>query len=875
MSFPWRLTVVTCFCVSATLVGAQQLPTTEQARRLLVTRPDLVAQLRREIGASGLTPDQIRARLRAAGYPEDILDGVLSPPRGAGDSLATSLPTSEMLDAVAALGIVDSIDTSALRAELRRRSALPRPSDRRARRIIGSDSSQLADSLRSVEPDSVEMQTVVDSLGRVVTVPRPVRPKPVLRTADDSGFTVFGLRVFENSTSQFDANAAGPVDPSYRLGPGDQLVLIITGDAERSQVLDVTREGFIVVQGVGQLPVSGLTLAQLDELLFQRLRRVYSGLGRGMDGSSHFSINVARLRSNQVFVLGDVAEPGSYRVSSAGSALTALYAAGGPTSSGSMRRIEIRRGGRLVDSLDLYDYLLRADGSRDARLQNGDVVFVPVHGPRVRIFGEVVRPATYELRAGETLHDALQSAGGVTPEAVRRRIQVSRILPSDARDGSDRARVVLEVSASGAGAADSAPRIPLEAGDVVFVRGVNERVARRLSVAGSVWSPGEIGFSDGMRLSDAIRFAGGLKPDAVRSHVLVSRLRAGDSARVQLRGSLGESGGGGDLALREDDEVRVFAVGELRDVEFVAVTGAVRRPGRYAFREGMTLRDLVLLAGGLAPQAWLDQAEIARLPRERTPGQLATTQRVALDSSYLFVRDNTGRVTSPPGPAAPPGGRSGDVVLSPFDNVVIFPQPEWEAPRHVTVTGEVLHPGTFTLARKDERLVELLRRAGGVTPAAAPNGISFHRAQGRLGRVGVDLREAYAAPNGPADLLLQDGDSIDIPAASGIVEVQGAVNAPRGVNWVRGEGLDYYLRAAGGLARNADRARIYVTQPDGRVESRVVRRFLPDASPTPRAGGVIVVGQLANADKVDWFPRLGVIAQIVGSIVTIVAITKR
>ena len=560
-------------------------------------------------------------------------------------------------------------------------------------------------------------------------------------------------------------------------------------------------------------------------------------------------------------------------MSSAGTALSALYAAGGPTANGSMRRVEIRRGGKLVDSLDLYDYFLRADGSHDPRLQSGDVVFVPVHGARVRVHGEIIRPATYELRPGETLADLLRSAGGFTAEAARRRVQISRILPPGLRDTTDRARVVIDIS-SDQFASGTGPRYPLEPGDVVHVFAISDRVSRHVAVIGDVWTPGSVGYTPGMRLSEALRVAGGIKPDAYLGEVLVSRLRSADSARIQLRSAFADTTGRltDDISLRDDDEIRVFSVMEFRTVEYVAITGAVHRPGRLRFREGMTLRDVVALAGGLTESASLANAEIARLPISREGGRLAVTQRVPLDSSYLLVRDQNRMVTQP-GVVRP--SSSPDVVLMPFDNVLILTQPDWEAPRRVTLTGEIRSPGTYTLTNKQDKLADVLQRAGGLTQTANPDGIVFYRHQGRLGRVGVDLARVLRDPGYRDNLILQDGDSIRIPPYSGIVEVQGAVNAPRGVAYVPGEDLNYYVRAAGGPSRTADASRAYVTQPDGSVESLVDRLLRPDIVPVPRPGSTVVVTEKDPNDKVDYIARIGLIAQVLGTRVTLYAVVHK
>lgn len=852
---------------------AQQLPTPDQAQRLLQTRPDLVAQLRQEIAASGLTPDQIRARLRAAGYPENLLDAYVGPSSsGAGrDSLSGVMPSETVLDAVAALGLTDSVSTTELRNTLRRRRAQDSPDTTlRARRdrTLDPDSLIMLDSLGAL--DSLELRAMYDSLGRVVYVPRNRSQLTRQRAAmvrPDTGATIFGLNVFAATTTQFDPNLSGPVDANYRLGPGDRLVLIITGDAERSYTLDVTREGFIVIPGVGQIPVANLTLGQLDDMLYPRLGKVFSGLNRGANATTHFYVNVAKLHSNQIFVLGDVDQPGSYRISSAGTALTALYAAGGPTKNGSFRTIEIRRAGKSVDTLDLYDYLLRADASHDSRLQSGDVIFVPVHGPRVRIYGEIVRPATYELKRGETLSDLLKQAGGFTADAARRRVQIARVLPPRDRDVStDRARVLIDISSAefttGAG-----PNYPLEAGDVVQVFAVSGIVSRRVSIRGDVFTPGFIGFTAGMKLSDALRTAGGIKPDAYQGEVLVSRLRQSDSIRTELHTAFQDSTGRplDDMLLREDDEIRVFSVTSMRPAQFVAIAGAVRHAGRFTYHEGMTLRDLVLLSGGLTERAEVQNAEIARRPASREGGQLAVTVRVNLDSSYLVLRARDGAARGP----------AGEIPLQSFDNVLILAQPEWSDSRRVVITGEVRFPGTYTLLSKGERISDVIQRAGGPTRAAYRAGIGFYRKEGRVGRIGVDLPQILRDPNHRDNLILQEGDSLDIPSFTGIVQVQGAVNSPRGVAYVPGKNLKFYIRAAGGTSKTGDEEHSYVTQSDGKAESFVYHPLWASDIPEPTPGSTVFVPEKEVKNSVDNVAKLGIIAQVIGSLVTIIAILHK
>lgn len=812
--------------------------------------PSTVAtRARAWLDASGLTASQVRARLAAAGYPADLLDDYLA------DRPATERgPTDAVLGALRALGFADG--------------------------------------------DLVPGDTVPGVPGSFRTDLAPERQGP----------RVFGLDLFRRVTTQFQPSLAGPVDETYRLGPGDVLVLILTGDVETAHTLEVTREGFIVIPQVGQLHVSGLTLAQLETLLYSRLGRVYSGVRRGADATTRFQVTVSRLRTVQVYVIGDVVRPGAYQVASVATVLTALYLAGGPTDRGSLRRVLLRRGARTVDSLDVYDYLLRGDATRDRRLETGDVVFVPVREMHVEVAGAVTRPAIYELRAGETLRDLIAAAGGFEATALRRRLQIDRILPPAERGEGGRDRVLLDITADQLG--DSLPpAVPLAAGDRVTVFAVAGRRRSSVTVRGNVWNEGPVGHTPGMRLGEAIRLAGGPKPDVYLGQILISRLNP-DSTRVQLRSAFRDSTGvvAPDLVLAEDDDIQVFSRTSFRPERYVVVTGAVRRPGRLRFREGMTLRDAVLEASGLTEDAWLNEAEIARLPLDRTAGTLAETLRVPLDSTYLFDRGPDGRYLGPPGAPATARGAP-EAPLAPYDNVLILRQPDWELHRTVTVAGQVRFPGVYALRSKTERLTDLIERAGGLTPEAYARGAELYRRLGpadqsglrvvgrleaqqrldsaggvpasvRLGttlaqRVGLDLASALARPAARENLLLQAGDSLFVPEFEATVRVLGAVNAPTTVVHRSAWRLGDYISAAGGYARNADQGRAYVVQPGGKVES-VKRRFLlPDSEPGPLAGAVVFVPERDPSERKDWAGLLGSLAQILASTVAIVVVATR
>jgi polysaccharide biosynthesis/export protein len=844
----------------------QQLPTPDQARQTLQNQPELVEQLRQRLQLSGLTPDQVRSRLRAAGYPDNLLDPYLL---GA-DTTRAVRPGPRTLEAVRALGILSDTEADSLQMQ---DSVL----------AVSDSLREVLDSLRDFHADSARADSLADSVA-------------VLR---GQGLKLFGIETFRRATTRFQPVQSGPVDENYRLGSGDVLVLILTGDVEQAHTLTVTREGFVVIPQVGQVYVANLTLAQLENQLYSRLRRVYSGVRRSPNASTKFQISVAKLRNIQVFVVGDVVRPGAYQISGAGTVLTALYAAGGPTTNGSFRSVQVRRGAKLVDSLDLYQYLLHGINSTDVRLETGDVVFVPVHRGYVKVTGEVTRPAVYELLPEETLRDVIQFAGGFSPAAYQARARIHRILPADSRRGGPgQARVVVDVAPDQL-AAGEPPAVPMAAGDSVTVLSVASRVRGYVTVKGNVWVEGEVGFTPGMKLSDAIRLAGGPKPDVYLERILVSRTNE-DSSRVQLRASFTDSSGkvSEDLALQQEDEIRVFSRASFLPAPYVTVVGAVRNPGRVPFREGMTMRDVVLLADGVTEDADLTRAEIARRADDADPGTLATTIQVPIDSTF-----RAGAGTDGHGPLPQRGvGIIPDVALRPYDNVLIVRQTGWELQRLVSLTGQVKHPGRYALRSKTERVSELIARAGGLTEQAYAGGVQFYRSytpgrnpanaspdkagaprsprdslpRGFTERVGIDLPRALKDSKFRDNIILAGGDSIHIPEYNPIVMVQGTVNAPGAVPYTPGKSLDWYVDAAGGYTQLSDSRHAYVTQPNGKREAVKRRIVLADGVPRPKSGAVVFVPAKVVQDQPSNVTGvIATFAQVLTALVTVIIVARQ
>lgn len=799
----------------------QQVPPPSQAQAALQSaissNPALAGIIRTKLSGSGMSADQVRARLQASGYPANLLDSYLGD-QSLGSPSPT--PTAEHLAAITALGL---------------------------------------------PPIQLDLGQLPVDTGLVRAVQNTGPP-----TAVAGELTPFGVDVFRRTSTQFLPLLSGPVPPDYRIGPGDQLVLILTGDVELAHSLPVTREGFVLIPQVGQVFVSNLTLSQVRDLLFTRLGRVYSGVRRGPGATTQFDVSVANVRAVQVFVVGEAAQPGSYQVSALGTVLTALYAAGGPTDKANMRGVEVRRGGRVAATFDVYDYLLKGDTRSDLRLENGDVVFV---GPRVRraaVRGAVQHEALYDVAANEGLADLIQAAGGLQPGAAVQRISIDRIVPAAQRRPGESQRVTVDVPLVGG----AIPPFPIEDGDEVRVFSLD--VGRRgfVEVEGSVYLPGKFGFRPGMRLSELIQLAGGLRPTTFAGRAHIARLNVIDSTRFLIPIALPADSGApfpADSVLHDRDQVTLYDRLDMRDTVYVSIAGMVHEPGRYPWRSGMSIRDLILMAHGLRMGASLDTAEVARLPLDRTRGQMAQTLRIPLDSTYLFDVDSNGAPLSPPGLPFRASG-SPRFPLAAYDNVTIFRQPEYELQRMVILRGEVRYPGNYALKHRSERLSEVIARAGGLTDRAYPGGVRFYRALEGAGRVNIDLEEVLRRPGRSRyDLILQPGDSIDVPEYLPTVRVLGAVNSPGSVLWQKGKKLSYYIGAAGGFAHSADEGRASVRQPDGEVQTKGDGfLFISGGEPNPGPGAEVFVPVLPEQPYRDKTGLYALLASVIASTATIV-----
>ena len=818
--------------VLASALAAQ--PATAQQRDTAALRRQAEQQLGQDLSQddivrrlqeSGMTRSQVRARLQALGYDPGLADTYFDAIDAGVGSAPPAAPSGELLQAMERLGLPDS--------------AAAMLTDSVLANATGRDSLLLV--LDSLLADSARL----DSLRREARLP------------------IFGMELFSGENTQFTPLTWGPVGPDYQLGPGDQLVLILTGDVETAYDLEVTREGFVVIPDVGRVQVAGLTLGQLEQRLYGQLAEVYSGVETE---TTSFQVSLGELRTNEVYIVGEVQRPGAYQVSGVATVLNALYQANGPNREGSFRSVQVRRGNELVSTVDLYEYLLTGASRSDVTLRNGDRIFVPLVQRRVAIDGQVRRTARYEMKPGETLSDLIAFAGGFRPEAVVSRVQIDRVLPpEERRPGVD--RVLIDVPVTDV----DDTSIELRDGDLVTVFAISDERRNRVAAAGEVRRPGVYQWLPGMTLRQLIERAGGLSETAFGQRAQIFRLNEATNTRVLIPASLDVDAAGNaigpDVRLADRDSVMILSRSELAVPDSVEIAGFVKNPGRYEMALGMSVQDLILAAGGFVEGANLVEAELARLPDPtRRTDTTAIVYRIPLaDSASAAEAARVGADRMVPNWVTAADG----TPLEPSDRVLIGRAPGYEPPRTIVVTGEVRRPGPYALTDRETRITDVIARAGGLTGDAHAAG--FHLVRDSL-VVGTDLEEALEDPEDPENILVLDGDSLHVPRYEDVVHVTGAVAFESRVRYEPGAGLGHYIEQAGGYSANADRRRTSVTMQSG--ERETVDRFLFFTRyPEPGPGSVVFVPALppeAEATGVRWTDVVRSTATIVGTVATVV-----
>jgi protein involved in polysaccharide export with SLBB domain len=703
------------------------------------------------------------------------------------------------------------------------------------------------------------------------------------------GLPVFGKSFFEPTASlQFDQLENGAVGADYRLGPGDEIILLITGDVELNYQFDVNRSGMILIPDVGQVSVSGLTISDLESRLYDRLGAVYSGISRGGDATTRFNVSLGDLRTIAVYVSGEVERPNRYPLTAVATLLEALYAAGGPTDIGSLRRVRVERGETSLGEFDLYSYFVDGSASGDIRLENGDLVFVPPAESQVSLTGAVRREAVFEMLGGETASDLLKFGGGLDPDAMQIGT-VHRMLPPEARTVGFQ-HVILDFPTGEEAEQERVNSFEMFPGDSITIRRMGdpyileceeeeegpslepepleECTSRQLppnfarnwaEVVGAVWSPGIYQVTPGQTLSDLLESAGGIRPDGLQSIIHVSRMDQETGRRSLIRTEMGSA----DLVtIAEFDQVTLFGQDSLLIADSVSIFGPVLKPGRYPYHHEMTAEDLILQAGGFQNGAIPWQVEVVR-PTLGNPNSLSESTVLSLSSELPYPNLSVAW----PEESDLPSITAEDFPLQAQTEVYIRWLPNYQDVRHVNITGEVSRPGEYVLQSPEEKLTSIIERAGGITENAYPEG-------GRVTRLGVPVGTDFVralAGNTEEDLVLADEDLINIPVYDATILIEGAVAFESRMRYREGMDLSEVVENAGGYIYDADAGRVSVEYMNGQRETVKKILWVFKNSPTIRPGSRVTVPLKSQApgSGFDWNQALSATLATISAFSTI------
>jgi protein involved in polysaccharide export with SLBB domain len=671
-----------------------------------------------------------------------------------------------------------------------------------------------------------------------------------------------------------------PVGPDYVLGSGDNIVVNLWGGHSDRLSLTIDRQGQIALPEAGTITIDGLTIAQAQSAIQKSLSTQFQG--------EHVEISLGRLRTVRVYVVGDVQRPGAYDVSSLSTPLSALYAAGGPTSRGSLRLLRQYHSTQLVREIDLYDFLLRGVRSNTDRLLPGDTILVPPVGPQVSIEGMVHHPAIYELNGEKTLNQVLDLAGGVLATASLKQINVARIVAHQRRT-----MLSLQLPNDPAGVAQKLADFKVQGGDDVVISQILPYNEQAVYLEGHVYRPGKYPYRDGMTINDLLHSYQDVMPEP-SDHAELIRLQAPDFRPETISFSLPDVLIGNDsIPLQPFDLIRIFGRYEI-DSPRVSIDGEVLRPGAYPMSQGMTVAGLVRMAGGFNRSAYRDDADLSSYV-------VQNGQKVLVNHSIVAVEK------------ALNGDKSADVALKPGDVVSIRRLAGWQdIGASVTINGEVEHAGSYGID-PGERLSSVLKRAGGYREGAYPAAAVLERVQVRelgeqarqqmiqriettpinmkpvsatgqdqtaalqqqrdqvltalrshpaSGRLVINISSDIGKwENTPADIELRAGDTLVIPKRPNFVMVSGQVYNATAISYVPGRDAGWYLRKAGGPTPYGNKKLIYVLRADGSVvvqreaETIWMGRNLMDLRMQP--GDTIVVPEKIMGGSQIWQNIMG------------------
>ncbi len=786
-------------------------------------------------------------------------------------------------------------------------SSLPRtssspssPASSAPRQVISSGSEKaISDSIKSARASSAVPQ-VVDS-GAV-----SLRKK------------IFGFNIFNNPNISFETSLKIPTPKNYTLGADDEILIDINGYSEEHYNLPVTSEGYIKVPKVGNVFVSGITLEEAKKRIVDRLSKIYVGLKsyNGSAPNTTATVSLGSIRTIRVTLLGEVVAPGTYSMSSLSRVMNALYLSGGPNENGTFREVKVIRDKRLVAQVDLYDLLTTGNLRQNITLQDQDIIQVGPYRSRIEVQGQIRKPAIFENLPNESLERIIAEYGnGFMPDAYRQMLKIQRYTDKDIK--------LIDLNS------ELLSSFYPKNGDVITVEQIlTDRIENAVTLNGAVFRAGRYSVSDNSTLTKLIKRAEGFKQDAFLNRIIITRLRE-DLTKENISVNYNDivSGKSPDITLQREDEIRVYSGLELLENYTVRIQGEINLKGgetaaapttgttgvsevptkgtalvtpigSFPYVKNMTVEDLILKAGGLKESAATGRIEVIR--RKKNIGQDDPSKiNSTIGEKFNFsINSNLSMDAS-----------ASKFILEPFDEVFVRASPNYEKQQFVSVEGQTIFPGVYALERKDEKLSDIIKRAGGLNSQAYPVGATLIRkfkiSQQEADRkrtqlsdlsdvstgvsvkveevkveteesIGMDLVKALDSPGSSSDMILQDGDVLRIPKEPQTVRMQGEVLYPTSTRYLNGLNFKHYISEAGGFTELSARKRSYVVYANGSVDRTRKLLGLFNVYPRIEPGAEIVVPRL-NAKQLasqQLLQTVQILSATIGSVSTLFLLIK-
>lgn len=634
----------------------------------------------------------------------------------------------------------------------------------------------------------------------------------------EAGKEIFGRNIFNSANLTFEPSINIATPKNYRLGAGDEIIIDIWGDNETTIREEITPDGTISIESLGVVYLTGKTIAEARQYLQKELAKIYSGLDDDTS-DNHMQLSLGQSRTIQVNVMGEILQPGTYTLSSFATVFHAIYRAGGVGDIGSLRKIELIRNGKSYAILDLYEFIMKGQLTDDLQLMEGDVIIVPVYDQLVEVAGNVKRPMFYEMKNGETLENLFQYSGGLNNNAYTKNIRIIR------QNGNENEVCTVDTP--------NFSSFRTQDGDAVEVESVLDRYTNKLEIKGAVYRPGLYQLGKIQTVKQLIEAADGVMGDAFLNRAVLQRENE-DLTRsihsIDIAGIL--KGSCADVTLQKNDILYIPSIHDLKDMGTLTIHGEIARPGEYVYAENMTLEDLIIQAGGLLESASTSRVDVARRIKdtksEKESNIISETFRFSLKDGFVIDGEN-------------------GFILKPYDEIYVRQSPSYQKQQNISIQGEILFPGDYALTHKTERISDIIEKAGGLTSHAYVKGARLIRKMNEEERmrqestrkmaetskdsisikllnissiytVGIDLQKALDTPGSDVDLVLRDGDVIEIPEFTNTVKISGAVMYPNVVSYIDGKKVKYYIEQAGGFGNDAKKKKAYIVCMNGQVK---------------------------------------------------------